>query len=226
MNLLTISEWVERLDGWRGFPAVYAVMITAVIIIIAFDWRISIFTLMLQYILIGLLMVDLLDPRLAMVKLLAGLFVCLMLYFTGRQVNWGKTAASSKPTQINIGRQTIPITFPLRAGIVLLSSAVLLGISQLPLFQLPLFAEDMRHLNTAVILLTLLGILSILLSAADPFQAGLGLLMFIAGFELYYSSVEQTSAIIMSMVAVNFSVTLIISYLTQQYYLQSPIPSG
>ena len=234
MNLLTIFEWLERLDGWRGFPAVYIVMITAVIVIVAFDWRISIVALMVQYIFIGLLLTDLLNPQLAMVKLLAGLFVCLMLYFTGQQANWGKTAPTpsrgqavfSKSTQINIGSRIMSLTFPMRVGIVLLSGAVLLAISQLSLFQLPLFTEDMGHLNTAVLLLTLLGLLGIALSAADPFQAGLGLLMFIAGFELYYSGIEQTSATLLMMVTLNFSVTLIISYLTQQHYLQSPMPSG
>jgi len=224
MNLPTILDWLNRLDGWRGFPTLYLLMLTAVIITVAFEWRVSIFALMVHYFLLGLLLVDLLEPRLAMVKLLTGLFVCLMLYFTGRQVNWGR-AVSPKLMQLSLGKRTVPLTAPVRAGVILLIGAVVLGMSQLSFFQLPLLEGRGAYLNTAVYLLTLLGILGILLSAADPFQAGLGLLLFVAGFELYYSSIAQTTTMLIVFVSVNFIITLIVSTLTQLHFIKPPLPS-
>ena len=45
MTFPTIFDWLERLDGLRGFTAAYAVLITAVLVIIIWDWRFSLLAL-------------------------------------------------------------------------------------------------------------------------------------------------------------------------------------
>ncbi|MCP5094529.1 MAG: hypothetical protein GY943_03125 [Chloroflexi bacterium] len=223
MNLPTIFEWIDRLNSWRGLPAVVIVLITAVLITAAFDWRLSLFALMVQYLFTGLLFVDLLDPRLAVVKILVGLFVCLMLYFTGRQVNWGglppditrdEVRQIQPPSNIRIGSREIPFNAPVRAVFVGVIGLILFFVAQMPTLQLPVLPDGAGGANTAVFILAIIGLLGLVLST-DPFQAGLGLLMFVAGFELYYSGLEQSIPLLAGLAAANFGIVLVISYLTQ-----------
>ena len=93
MNLPTVFDWLDRLDFLRGVPAAYGVLLTAVLILVAWDWRLTLLALMAQYGIVGFLFVDLLDARLVNIKVLAGFFACLMLYLTARQVNWGRLPA-------------------------------------------------------------------------------------------------------------------------------------
>jgi hypothetical protein len=101
MTIPTIFDWLDRLGFLRGSPAVYLVLLTAVIIVISWDWRLSLATLAGQYLVAGLLFVEILDPRLAMVKVLAGLFVCIILAITAGQVNWGRL-----PTDVTSAEMT------------------------------------------------------------------------------------------------------------------------
>ena len=41
MTFPTIFDWLERLDGLRGFTAAYVVLLTAVLVIIIWDWRLA-----------------------------------------------------------------------------------------------------------------------------------------------------------------------------------------
>jgi hypothetical protein len=231
MNLPTIFEWLDRLSSWRGMPAVYVVLLTAVLIIAAIDWRLSIFALMVQYLFVGLLFFDLLNPRLAVVKLLVGLFVCLMLYFTGRQVNWGGLPPDGLPEEIQqspvlptirIGSRVIPFSAPMRTVFVGVIGLMLLFVARQPALHLPILPDGLVAANTAVFLLAILGLLGLVLST-DPFQAGLGLLMFVTGFELYYSGLEQSISLMVGLAAANFGIVLVISYLTQVRFSFSPL---
>jgi uncharacterized MnhB-related membrane protein len=93
MNIPTIFDWIERFDYLRGEPAVLILLVTAAIVALFWDWRLALFALIVQYLVAALLFIDLLDPRLAIIKVLVGMFVCLMLYFTARQVNYGRIPA-------------------------------------------------------------------------------------------------------------------------------------
>ena len=57
---MTIFDWLERFEFLRGLPAVYLVLLTAVLIIVAWDWRIVLFSLAAHYLLTGVLFVDVL----------------------------------------------------------------------------------------------------------------------------------------------------------------------
>jgi len=226
MILPTIFEWLDYLQPLRGFPAVYLVLITAVFVAVAWDWRLSIFALMGLYLSVGLLFVDLIDPHLAFIKVVVGLFVCLMLYFTGRQVNWGRllpdiTLAETrtmKPIRmLRIGPFSAPMILPVRAMLLALLAIIGLLFSRLSFFQLPLLPAELDYLNTAVWGLAVIGLGGVVL-ADDPLQAGMGLLLFVAGFELFYAGLEQSLLIFAALALVNFGIVLVISYLTQMRF--------
>lgn len=226
-TLPTIFDWLDFLSAWRGYPAVYVVLITAVLVAVAWDWRLSIFALMLQYLFVGLLYVDLLEPYLAFMKLFVGLFVCLILYFTARQVNWGRLPVDLTPEEtrtfqpvrrLKIGKFSMPLTMPMRAWLLAIIALFGLLLSQLPLLRLPLLPEESVYLNTAVWGLAFIGLGGMIL-ADEPLQAGMSLLLFVSGFELFYSGQEPSLSILATLAFINFGIVLTISYLTQIRFL-------
>jgi hypothetical protein len=78
---------------------------------------------------------------------------------------------------------------------------------------LPVLPETAVYLNIVIFLLTGLGTLGILLSAS-PINSGLGLLIFLIGFELYYSYLGPSLRTNLLFTAVNFSIALLIAYLS------------
>lgn len=223
MSFPTIFDWLERLEGLRGFTAAYAVLITAVLVIIIWDWRIALAALALQYFFAGLLFVDLLDPRLAIVKLLAGWFACLILYVTARQVNWGGRPQDVLPDELSniapektfqVGPLRLPASLPLRLLLVLLMLWLITSLFQRPNFALPAIADSLSHLSLAILALVVLGLLGLALTS-EPLKAGMGVLMFLTGFELFYSALDQSATMLIVLAAVTLALALVVAYLVQ-----------
>ena len=151
---MTIFDLLDQVAFLRGAPAVVVVLLAALVAVVAWDVSLrlgrnaaagakgcvlsanllvfpAIFVL---YLVSGLLFVDVLDPRLAVVTVIAGFFTALILLVTGWQVNWGRpphglTAeemACLKPDRV---RTCGPLTVTDRALLRLaLSAAVLVAV--------------------------------------------------------------------------------------------------
>ena len=219
----TIFDWLERLDSLRGFTAAYAVLITAVLVIILWDWRLALAALAAQYFFAGLLFVDVLDPRLAMVKLLAGWFACLILYFTARQVNWGGRPQDVAADELQnvapertfqVGPLRIPTSLPLRLLLVLLMLWLITSLFQRPDFALPAIGDSLNYLSLAIFALVVLGLLALALTS-EPLKAGMGVFMFLTGFELFYSALDQSATMLILLAAANIVLALVVAYLVQ-----------
>jgi hypothetical protein len=219
----SIFEWIERLNFLRGMPAVFLVLIMALLITVAWDWRLTILALTGQYLLLGLLYIDVLDPRLAIIKLFAGFFVCLILYMTARQVNYGRLPVDVNAeeavglgleSRVRVGPYMLPTSMPFRFFAALLVLLAVWVLAQRPGFLLPAIPSELNHLNFAIYGLSGLGLLGLGLTA-DPLRAGLGIFLLLAGFELYYSVLEQSVAMLAALAAANLVLALVITYLTQ-----------
>ena len=223
MAFPTIFDWLERLEGLRGYPAAYAVLVTAVLVIIIWDWRLALAALAAQYFFAGLLFVDLLDPRLAVVKLLAGWFACLILYVTARQVNWGGRPQDVSANELSnvapektfqVGPLHIPASLPLRLLLVLVMLWLITSLFQRPDFALPAIADNLSYLSLAILSLVVLGLLGLALTS-EPLKAGMGVFMFMTGFELFYSALDQSATMLIILAAVNLVLALVVAYLVQ-----------
>ncbi len=223
MNLPSLFDWLNRLDFLRGSPAAYLVVLGAVAVVLAWDWRLKLLALAAQYMVGGFLYLDMLEPRLANVKALTGLFVCLILYITARQVSWGRlpedvlpeeAAQLGQARQVQAGPFGLPMTFMIR----LFLTAVLLLLVWLaaarPSLQLPGLSAAAPHLTLAVYALIGLGLLSLALTT-EPLSAGMGVLLFLAGVELYFSARDQSVTLLMLLAGLNLLTAVAISYLTQ-----------
>jgi len=213
-------EIIDSLEFLRGVPAAYVVAVTALIVFIAGDWRITLAALLVQFLAAGLLFVDILDARLAVVILFVGLFDCLILYITARQVHWGRlpkdvSAAEAvqlkDERQIRFGAYILPSDSLFRVFFALVLGLALWALSEQPGFRLPVVPE---HFNLPIFALAGLGLVSLSLTS-EPLQAGMGMLMFLSGFQLLYAAMEQSAALIFILTLANMTTILVIAYLVK-----------
>ena len=224
MNIPTIFDWIARFDYLRGEPAVLILLVTSTLIAIFWDWRLALFALIIQYLVAGLLFVDLLDPRLAIIKVLVGMFVCLILYMTARQVRYGHIPRDLSPEEaariydnqkkVSLGRLTVSREFVVRTVTAVLSAIIIIIVTRQTTLALPGIPDDLPHVNQAVLMLMGMGVIGIVVSR-DPLQAGMSLFTFLTGFELYYAALEQSVAMLVALAALNFALALAVSYLSQ-----------
>ncbi len=231
MNIPNIFEWLNQLDLLRGYPAAMLVLLTAIILILSWDWRISVAVLTVQYFATTLLYADILPLQLAIIKLLIGWFVCLILYITARQVSWGGVPEDITPAEaatyqqiefVQRGPIRVPKSFPTRALLVAGMLIVIFWGTQSMLNNVPIFAPIPDYLMLAINSLLGMGLLALAVTA-EPLKAGMGLLMFLAGFELFYASLEQSAIVLLLLAAINLAIALVIAYLTQRQYSASAI---
>ena len=208
---------MSSLDFLRGNAAVLLVLATAVFILVIPSVRLAVIGLAIQYFALMLLYLDVIDPRLALVKLLVGWFVCLILAVTGQQVQWGRASNKIKSQSVMVGKRRFPVT-AVRGVLALVMLGIVWLLAQQDFsFALP---ESLAYLNLAVYGLVGFGLLGVLTSSDEPLRAGMGMLMLIAGLELYTTSlVDQTPGSLLLMAAVNLIVVLVVAALVQKRYV-------
>lgn len=226
MTFPSIFDWLNLFSFWRGYPAAALIAVTAVLIVLFLDWRLSLLALAIQYMAVSLLAFDLLEPHLAIIKLFVGMFVCLILYWTARQVDYGRwpenlfSGVRWRDTQnlLHLGPVALPRTLALR---VLAAALALLLVAALVLlfsFRLPGMPEDLPYINLAALLLMALGVAGII-SGGAPLPTGMAVLTFLSGFELYYAALDQSTRTLALLAALNLAAALVIAYWMQRRYM-------
>jgi hypothetical protein len=204
-------------------PAVALVLAAAAVALIAWDYRLALIGLGLAYLAGGLLFVELIDPRLAVVYTLSGVFTTLILVVTAWQVGWGRPPRGLTPDEaarlessrrVTLGRLNLPASAFLRAvaagGALLL--AVWLWRSGAGL--LAVIPAEQGFVGLAILGLGAIGLAG-LATSPEPFPSGLGLLVFLLGFDLFMAAVEQSIGLTVALAALNLLAALVISYLAQ-----------
>lgn len=226
----TLSEILDALAFLGQQRAALAVLGTALALVTLRDWRWSLLALAGQYVLAGWLLTERLEPEVALLKTLVGLLVCLVLYITARQVNWGvheqritperrledDDTSDSLPEQthrIKVAVLSTSLVFRLLAGS--LTTGIVIYATRNGVVSLP---ELPAHMNLAAVGLIALGLLALSLTE-EPLSAGMGLLTAMTGFTLFYHSLEQAITVIGFLIGIEFLIALIISYLTVAHHL-------
>ena len=227
MELPTIFELLDRLAFLRGMPSVIILLGAAFVAVAATDMRLSVGALLVHTLMAGLLFVDVLDPRLAVVYTLAGLFVAAILLVTAWQVNWGRppsglTADEARRLGFGRSRSLGPLSFTNRQLVRLIAAVAALGVavwmtrgSGVVQTTIP---EGVSYLTPAIIGLIGLGLAG-LAASAEPLPSGVGLLVFLTGFALFFGFLDQSRAMTVALVSLQFVVALAVGYLAQARYL-------
>jgi len=231
MDMPTIFDILDRLAFLHGMPAVALLLAAAFIAIVAWDMRPAIVAVFAQYMLAGFLLVDVLDPRLAFVYALAGLFVTAILFITAWQTNWGRPPpglTQQEATRLGLsrtrrlGRITVTDRSLLRLVLAVAVVLIALWLTRSPGLLQPVVPAELAYLEPAIVGLVGLGLVG-LATSADPLPGGIGLLVFLTGFSLFHGFLDQSLAMTVALVVTQFVVALTVAYLAQARYLPADV---
>ena len=202
-----------------GTAVLIGLLIAAGLLVFLINWRLLILALGAQYILIGLMLTRVVPIELAAVKALVGIMICPVLYITARRVNWGQPEEDETEEESSADRprrrwwHILGAGWPVRLIVAVLALAISIGLALRN--PLPIVADQAvsRDLTTGAFSVMLLGVINAAL-AENPLKVGMGLLSLLAGFELFYTSVEPTLTIVGLLGLTNLFLALAVAYLT------------
>ncbi len=213
---MNIVDWMLRFESLRGWPAVYGVIVTAVLLVLIRNQQLLTILLAVQYFFTSLLFIDVTEPSIALMKLITGFMVCLILYITWRQIIW----EAPRNDVVQIGFLTVPKDAPLRLIVTSLIILALFILGQLPPTQIMNVPEELGYLNLVVYILGGVGVLTVSVTT-EPFQAGIGILMLWLGLELFYATRAPSLPLLTTLVGINLLLVIGISFFIQRRYSSS-----
>lgn len=212
----TLPEVLAKLSFLMTTPAIVGLVITAGLIVVIRDWRLSLAALLGQYVLVGLLLTRLIQPRVALTKVLIGDLVCVVLYLTARLVSQGERESALEQEDADDSRallhairgETSAADFAFRLLVTLFVGLAVYSLSRR--YPLPEIPSD---IGFACYWLASLGLLGLMLTE-EPLKVGMGLLTLITAFELFYSALERSLSVAGFLGIANFLIALAVAYLT------------
>ena len=201
----TLPDVLAQLSFLTTTPAIVGLIVTASLIVIISDWRFSLAALSVQYVLVGLLLTRLIQPQVAVIKVLIGALVCVVLYLTARLVD---VRGEGPPLEREDAEGVSLPDFAFR-----LLAALFVGVAVYSLSRRYPLPEVPSDIGLACYWLVSLGLLVLMLTE-EPLKAGMGLLTLVTGFELFYSALEHSLSVVGFLGIANFLIALAIAYLT------------
>lgn len=213
----------------RGTSAAYLVLLTAALLTLFSEWRITLPVLAAQYLFAGLLFIEVVQAPLALANVVVGLFVCLVLLVTAVQLRYGRSGAGLLPgaaqpeRTIQLGALAVPWETAVRllAALVALLLTVLLA----PRVALPGVPPDLSHLNLAIVALGLFGLAGMLVGRA-PLPVGVSLFTFLTGFTLFLTGLRPSIALLAGLALLTLLIALAIAYLMQAQRERGRVPKA
>lgn len=142
-------------------------------------------------------------------KFIAGLVACGIIYLGLKGSGWDEEIDHFHP---------IPTGKPFRIGASLLVLLAAIGLTSNVSTLIP---ELISYVARGAMMLLATGIL-ILGLFDSAFRVGIGLLLLLAGFDILYSSVEPSLAVVALLALVHIGIALVVSYLLLLYTSGSP----
>lgn len=186
----TISD---ILSFMAGLPSLIGLILAAVTIFLASDWRLSLGALLVQYILVGMALSPSIPQEVAIVKILSGVLAVVILYLSARLVPPAPAVETAEGThrflRLHVDWAAGPLGMPLRFLAVLL---VALGVFRLfQGYQPTLVPTDIA---LAACWMAGMGLLGLILSG-DPLRVAPAALTLLAGFDLVYAGLDENLAV-------------------------------
>lgn len=215
MNLL--NELLDLVTSLAATPAVIGVFVTGGLLVVSRDWRINLMALAANYSFVAVLMTQVIRLEMVALKGLIGWLICLVFYFTEQQAKV-LTRATGERSDLALRswfsarvegwrRHGISArgTFGLMAAIMVAVVAYAVS-SSIPLPEVP------EEIALTCYLLGGLGMLLLGLSE-DPLRIGIGMLIFLSGFDLFYTALEQSLVVTGLLGSLSFVIALGAAYL-------------
>ena len=149
--------------------------LTAAVLVVVSDWRISLFVLAVQYVFVASLLATLMPLQLALLRVISGFIAASMLYITAR-----RTYASARTTTERAHSSAFLIGWHFRAvALVMVAVTVISFVNTTNLLNVPVlfWLVALWLMGTGLLIIAL---------TRDVIKHGLGLLTFSAGFGALY----------------------------------------
>jgi hypothetical protein len=180
-------------------PAVILAFLAATILLISWDWRISIFSLVVQYLCVVVLVSSSWPWETAAVKLVAGWMACAVMVLALRNLPDYSIDGGAKPVS--------DLIFRLLAAVIAGLFAFTGGARVVP--WLPEISVEQAY---GSMILIALGLLHLGLTN-HPFRVVVGLLTLLSGFEILYAALESSILIAGLLAIVTLGLAVICAYL-------------
>ncbi len=219
----TFLGWMERISALAGPPAMAGLILALGLVLVARRWLFRVVGMAAVYFFVGVLHTQIIRPEVVLVKLLVGAVVCLALGATGQAPAIGsgrrgegngaggegaaEAATSSRWRTLLRRLPRWSDDAPLRA--LALGAALLAAYAGSLRFSLP---QVPSLVGLACYLLGMVG-LFLAGMAEEPLEVGLGLLVFLNGFDLFFGALEPSLVVAGLLGLVQFLITLAVAYL-------------
>jgi hypothetical protein len=206
----TLGNVVNALVSLSHAELMLGLLLAGTVIVVFKDWRLNLWALIAQFVLVGVLLARVMPLRVALIKVIVGGMACVILYLTARRARWGQNKIG--PGEHNESHLSEREVFSMDLWFRILM-AVLVAVVSYALGTRDPFLDQQQGISQACYWLAGVGLLTVVLTR-DPFKVGLGLLTFQAGFGILLASFEQSLSVAALVGAVNLLIALGVSYAT------------
>ncbi len=169
-----------------GSVTLIGLVISAACIVLISDWRLALLALTIQYVLLGLLLGNIVQPSVATVRVISGGIAAAIL-FLSMDYRAAQNRVAQRPRDLELAAQPLPvfiIGFAFRFFAVALVAISLIGFTNSMTFLgLP------SYILFGSMWLMTIGLLIAMLSR-DVLRLGLGILVFTGGFGILDTAIE------------------------------------
>ncbi len=204
-----------------GLPAIIGLILTAAVIFLTSDWRLSLTGLLVQYVLMGLTLTRFIEAEVAIVKILTGVLAVSILYLSARRIQ-GEGDGQENTTDglqffgFHLGWRTGPLGLPLR--ILVLTMVALAAIHFFDAYRslLPVLDADGSMVPPDIAFVSMwlaaTGVMGLVLSG-DPLRVAAAVLTILTAFDLVYAGLESRLSIVGFVAALTLMAALAFAYL-------------
>lgn len=185
-----------------------ALILTAACIVLLPDWRVALFALAVQYILLGVILTGLVQLGVAAVRVMSGELAAAILYVTMQQrATRYRRRYTDEEGNVLVAPQTFIVGFPFRLFAVALVAVTIIGFaSSISLLGLP------AHILFSSFWLVSIGLLVAMLSR-DALRLGLGILVFTGGFGILDTAIEGSFLLYGLLNVADLLIALVVAHL-------------
>lgn len=204
-----------------GLPAIIGLILTAAIIFLTSDRRLSLTALLVQYVLVGLTLTRFIKAEVAIVKILVGVLAVSILYLSARRIqDEGEGGEDSSDGLqffgLHLGWRTGPLGLPLRILVLIMVALAAIQFfdeyrALLPVLDVDgsVFPPDIAFVS---MWLAAMGTIGLVLSG-EPLRAATALLTILTAFDLVYAVLESKLSIVGFVAALTLMAALAFAYL-------------
>ena len=204
-----------------GLPAIIGLILTAAIIFLTSDRRISLTALLVQYVLVGLTLTRFIMTEVAIIRILAGVLAVSILYLSARRIQDEREDVEGSMDGLqffglHLGWGTGPLGLPLRIMVLIMVALAAIQFFDDYRALLPVLDADGSMVPPDIAFVSMwlaaMGTIGLALSG-EPLRAATAVLTILTAFDLVYAVLEPRLSIVGFVAALTLMAALAFAYL-------------